>query len=359
MFYSISGLASGFLYGKISYVITTFISSAMIGMGIIASSYANNIQTIYFFYGFIFGFGAGFTFKSIITAIITWFPDRAGFAGGVLLMGVGLTACIFNVPTSYMISLYGWRVALRIVGSIALCLSMLSAILVRPKKNDIKVTKKRKSTDIYQYNTLEMMRSIKFYFYFVWSVVLLASCTCIAGNSSSIAKSFGISATLAAVLSTIISLFNSVSRVFYGIIFDKKGRKIAMTISTSLFILAVICLFISLISKNASALVLTYILIGLSFGASPSISSAYILKTFGGENYASNFSIQGTYTLFSSLLGSTLFGILFAKNNSYLLSFRFLIIYALIAPVSLLILNIILKKDETETNVELQKEQVV
>lgn len=358
MFYSISGLASGFLYGKIPYTATIFTSSAMIGMGIIVSSYAVNIQTIYLFYGVIFGFGAGFTFKSIITAILTWFPDKSGFAGGMLLMGVGLTACIFNVPSNYMISQYGWRTALRAVGIVALCLSMLPAVFVRPKKEGVPATRKKQDTGTHQYTTLEMIRSTKFYFYFIWSVVLLAACTCIAGNSSSIAKSFGLNATVAAALTTIISLFNSVSRVIYGVIYDKKGRKAAMSISTLLFICAVGSLFFSLFTKNAVALVVAYVFVGLSFGASPSVSSAYTFETFGNEHYASNFSIQGTYTLFSSLLGSTLFGILFSKNNSYLLSFQFLILYAVIAPISLLILNRVLKKAESESACR-KKEQTV
>lgn len=42
--------------------------------------------------------GAGFAYKALLTSVMTWFNDKPGLASGILVMGAGLTAFVFNVP---------------------------------------------------------------------------------------------------------------------------------------------------------------------------------------------------------------------------------------------------------------------
>ncbi|MPM99229.1 hypothetical protein SDC9_146420 [bioreactor metagenome] len=121
----------------------------------------------------------------------------------------------------------------------------------------------------------------------------------------------------------------------------------AMTISTALFVMAVLSLFGVFISRQVLFIYLSYIFIGLSFGGVPSISSTYILKTFGKKYYPSNFSIQGTYSLFSSLLGTTLFGIIYAGTNTMSLAFSYLLVYALLAVILLKVINHLFMKQKS------------
>ena len=195
-----------------------------------------------------------------------------------------------------------------------------------------------------------MMKSPKFYVYFVWSVLLLAGCSSLTGTAVSCGISFGISATMAATLSMIISLFNSLSRVFYGIIYDKIGRKTAMGIATTLFVMAVAILYAAFALGSTPLLAVSFIFVGLSFGAVPTISSAYILTTFGRKYYPSNFSIQGTYTLFSPFLGTMLFGALFSASQSYPRSYGYLIVYAVLAAGLFIGLNALLHSRKTTQN---------
>ena len=194
-----------------------------------------------------------------------------------------------------------------------------------------------------QVSTGQMMKSARFYVYFLWSVLVLAGCSSLTGTAVSCGVSFGISATMAATLSMIISLFNSLSRVFYGIIYDKIGRRTAMGIATTLFLTAVAILYCAFTLGSTTLLAVSFIFVGLSFGAVPTISSAYILTTFGKKYYPSNFSVQGTYTLFSPFLGTMLFSALFTATQSYPASYSYLIVYALLAAVLLTALNRLLK----------------
>lgn len=351
--FCLGGVLSGFIYYKINFRKSMILASCMILIGLYLTSQAEQVGLILLGYSLIFSLGAGFGYKALLTTVMTWFFDKPGLASGVLVMGAGLSAFVFNVPTSLAIEQLGWRTAMLGLAAIAFTLSMITSILVTPRG----VVRKASSDsleEVDQISTKQMMKSGRFYVYFIWSVLLLAGCSSISGTSVSCGISFGISATMAATLSMIISLFNSISRVFYGLIYDKIGRKTAMGIATSLFVTAVVLLFSSFALSSTLLLSASYIFIGLSFGAVPTISSAYILTTFGKKYYPSNFSIQGTYSLFSPFFGTMLFSGLFATSQSYAAAYSYLAIYAVAAVVLVLFLNRLLaKKDRKAAQVSL------
>ena len=340
------GLISGFLYRKLNFNHSMIFATLMIGTGLLLTSYGNDIKLMYLTYSMMLNLGAGFAYKSLLTAIISWFPKNPGFASGVLLMGTGLSAFVFNLPTTYAIQMMGWRSSMRLVGGIAFTISLLASLIIKQNQEDQQRLTIADSDD--DVTTKNMLHSSKFYIFFAWSILLLAGCTSISGNAVLVAKSVGVTVSVAAILSMVISLFNSLSRVVYGIIYDKKGRKMAMTISTVLFALAVMSLFMVFIAGIDEFIFVAFIFIGMSFGAVPSISSTYVLKTFGKKYYPSNFSVQGTYSLFSSILGTTLFGLLYSQTNTLSLSFSYLIVYAIMAFGLLLGLNQIFKKSSAK-----------
>ncbi|MFR9256442.1 MAG: hypothetical protein ACLVJ6_13605 [Merdibacter sp.] len=142
--------------------------------------------------------------------------------------------------------------------------------------------------------------------------------------------SFGISATMAATLSMIISLFNSLSRVFYGIIYDKIGRRTAMGIATTLFLTAVTILYCTFTLGSTTLLAVSFIFVGLSFGAVPTISSAYILTTFG-KILPEQFQRQEPMPCSARFRRCC--SALFTATQSYPASYSYLIVYALLAAV--------------------------
>ena len=341
------GVLSGFIYYRVPFRASMLIASLMIGVGLFLTSRADQVAMIYACYSVLFSLGAGFAYKALLTTVMTWFNDKPGLASGVLVMGAGLTAFVFNVPTSLIIESLGWRTAMLLLALIAFVLSLVVSLIVRPRGIVRKAGKLEEGEEEGQVSTGQMMKSTRFYMYFIWSVLVLAGCSSLTGTAVSCGISFGISATMAATLSMIISLFNSVSRVFYGIIYDKIGRKTAMGIATTLFIIAVIILYCVFTLGSTALLAVSFIFVGLSFGAVPTISSAYILTTFGKKYYPSNFSIQGTYTLFSPFLGTMLFSALFTATQSYPLSYSYLIAYALIALGLFFGLNRLLNNPKT------------
>lgn len=352
MFFTIGGMISGFFYYKLNYKPAMLIASIMMGLGLYCTSRVTSIALIYVFYSFLFTISAGFIYKNLLTAVLTWFHDQPGLASGILLMGTGLTAFVFNVPSTLCIQKIGWRNTMIVIAIIAFTFSLISALFIAPKRervNQIKTPNKIEEIDeSKQISTGQMIKTKKFWIYFIWSTLMLAGCTAISGNAVNCGTSFGISPTLAATLTMIISLFNSISRVFYGMIYDKRGRKTTMLISTSLYVFSIILLFTAFTTKSTLILSVCYVLIGLTFGSVPTVSSIYILKTFGKKYYPSNFSVQGLYTLCSSFVGTMFFSFLYQQTHIYSFSYSFLIGYAIIIVILYKLLNMTLKKEGIE-----------
>lgn len=319
-------------------------ASVTIFLGLYIASVAKSIDLILLGYSFLYNFMAGFAYKTVLTAVLSWFKDKPGFASGVIVMGAGLTAFVFNTPLSKTIQVFDWHIAMKILASIAGLLSLLNALFIKPNNEKIS-SSSNKIDDIGQVNTKQMIVNSKFYVYFIWSVLLLASCSSISGTAVSCGLSFGLNATSAARLTMIISLSNSLSRIVYGIIYDKLGRKYAMQVATYAFILAVSCLFIAFKISNIYCLMISFLCFGICFGGIPTISSAYILTTFGNKYYPSNFSVQGLYSLFSPLIGTMVYSKLLLLTENIVFAYSYLIFYAFLAIILNGMLNRIIAKN--------------
>lgn len=343
------GLILGYTYNRVNFNASVIIASIGMGLGLFLSSQVSAVWQLYVCYAIIMGLCAGFIYKAVLSAVLPWFHDDPGLASGIMMMGAGLTAFVFNVPTTKLIQMTDWRTAMKAVALIAFLCTMLAAVFIRRRPAD-EVRKEKKlnpsQNDSRDIPTGKMMKMPEFYLYFIWSVLLLAGCTSITGNCIGLSKDIGLTSASAAILSMIISFFNAISRIFYGALYDRRGRMISMGIATAFFAAGALTLHLGLATKSVFFLVISFVTIGMSFGGVPTISSTYILKTFGRKYYASNFSVQGAYSIFSPIFGSSLFALLYGRTESYQLSFLYVLLYAGISVAMYFTLNRLLSKDQ-------------
>lgn len=346
--FCIGGLVLGFVFNKFKYKWTMTLASVSMGLGLILASQSTQVWQLFLFYSLIMNISAGFIYKSVLSTVIPWFKDKPGLATGIMMMGAGLTAFIFNYPTTILILTIGWRNTMFLLGCLALCITLSAAHLIQrntdQKTQTVNINEKTENRN--DCNSKEMLATSKFYLFFVWTILLLAGCTTITGNSVGLSREIGLNVSESALLSMVISLFNAISRVWYGTLYDKRGRKLSMGIATTFFLLGALFLEIAMVYKNMYILIVSFMFIGIAFGGVPTISSTYTLKTFGKKFYASNFGIMGTYSVFSPILGTTIFSIIYRNSNSYLISSMYIFIYAIISVIFYILLNNIKEKPQ-------------
>ncbi len=345
--FSLGCLVSGYIYNLLKLKLLFSISTVMIMLGILLTAKAPSIEACYLSFGVLYGFGAGIGYKAQLTAMVAWFPGKSGFASGVLFMGTGLTAMVFNMPLNSWIENHGWRNAFLYLGWITIVFLLLNILIVKPYDKDpfnrSNNTKVKGKPEVDGMKTGQMLTTLRFWAFFVWCTMISAICMSVASNSVATAQSIGISSAMAALISGLISLFNSISRIGYGVIYDKKGRKFTIAISSLFLAASVVFILMGLKQEEVWILTTGFLLMGICFGAVHPISSAYTLQVFGPKYYSENYSVQGLYTLISTFMGPLFIGIIFAKVNSYYDSYLVLIPYCILAFVSFAVLSFFIK----------------
>lgn len=339
------GIIFGFIYNKFSYRFLMVIGGALMVSGFFLTGRATQAWQLFLFYSIMMNLGAGAVYKVVLSAVLPWFYEKPGLASGIMMMGAGLTAFVFNVPTTKVIEAMGWRAAMTILALIVFVIVFVSAFVVE-KGEQVKKTGGVVESDPNDTETKAMVIDPRWYLFFIWTVLLLAGCTTVTGNAVNLSKSLGMTASGAAALSMVISLFNASSRIFYGRAYDKMGRKAVMTIAVTCFAIASVLLQISLRSGSVVMLVITFMTTGFAFGGVPTIASTYILQTFGRTNYAANFGVQSAYSIFSPILGTTVFSMFFRATNNYASSYTYILVYGVLAVVLHLVINRLLAKQE-------------
>ena len=101
--------AQGYLIDRFSPKLMIALGAAMSGLGWIAASYAQSLFGLYASYGLLCGLGAGVVYVGVVGLMVRWFPERRGFAAGLVAAGYGMGAMITTFPISNMIASDGFR----------------------------------------------------------------------------------------------------------------------------------------------------------------------------------------------------------------------------------------------------------
>lgn len=129
---ALGGVIIGFLANKISIRKICIFGVLALGLCMIAASQAQQLWQFYSLF-FIAGLiGAGAIFAPIIANVGNWFKTGAGLAVGIASAGQALGQGAVPFGSAFLISAYGWREALGIIGLIAIIGLVPLAYLITP-----------------------------------------------------------------------------------------------------------------------------------------------------------------------------------------------------------------------------------
>jgi len=95
------------------------------------SAYATNIYILTITYGVISGAGVGIVYGVPMTVVARWFPEKRGFAVGMVLVGFGLSPLITAPLARAFVEQYGVTNTFLILG---ICFGFITPILSLPFK---------------------------------------------------------------------------------------------------------------------------------------------------------------------------------------------------------------------------------
>lgn len=284
---------------------------------------------LYVFYGVLCGGGIGMGYNAVISCVNKWFPDRLGFASGIMMMGFGLGGIVLGSNINSLIAKSGLFATFKVLAvMVVIILIFGAAILKVPTQGEMGQKLNQKASDVKSFSTTQMLATKRFWLFIIWAVLLNSAGLIIINSAASISVAFGATA----VLGLIISVCNGFGRVLIGYLFDKILGKKTMAINITLMFFAGVSLLCGALSNSLTFIFLGIILTGVAYGGSPSVTSAFIYKEFGPKDYPVNFSL-GTFALIpAAIIGPMLSSKLIEfSGGSYTGSFVVIIALAVLA----------------------------
>jgi MFS family permease len=77
------------------------------GLSWVLASYAHTASMLYLTYGGVGGLGTGIVYVGVVGLMVQWFPDRRGFAAGVVAAGYGMGAILTTFPIASSLAARG------------------------------------------------------------------------------------------------------------------------------------------------------------------------------------------------------------------------------------------------------------
>ena len=305
------------------------------GMGIALTGMLDSCPAVilYLTYAVMGGLGIGVIYNVIISTVSLWFPDKKGFASGALMMGFGASTLILGniAAATFDIAEIGWRntyIALGII--IGATLATAASVIRKPREDDeipsVAVLGDDEE-DGREFTPVQMLSRFSF-----WRAIIALVCLTAVGSSvisfaKDLALSVGAEDALATTLVGVLAVFNGVGRILTGKSFDLFGRCKTMIIANTLTILAAAVTLLSVYISSVAICVVGLCLVGMSYGSSPTISSAFTLEFYGKKNFPTNFSIMN-FNLIGASFIATGASALYVSFGGYAAPFALLLMLA-------------------------------
>ena len=348
-FFCIGGLLGSQISKRIGHTI------AIIGAGILsaagfvltASLQNSSIAMLYISYGVLAGLGIGISYNVIIASVSAWFPDKKGLCSGCLMMGFGASALILgNVADALFKSSLGWRMTYVILGMSICIVLCTAALLLKKPTSEIELpqakfskTADEKSMEQADYTTMQMIRRPSFWMAFVSISFLAAVGSSVISFAKDLALSVKAPEALAVSLVGVLSVCNGLGRILTGALFDAIGRRKTMLCANVLTIVAASITLISVMIGSLPLCIVGLCLIGISYGACPTITAAFTSSFFGMRFFSTNMALM-TFTVMGGSLIATASSKILEMTGGYTATFMMLLSLTFIS----LVLNVFIRK---------------
>lgn len=184
-----------------------------------------------------------------------------------------------------------------------------------------------------------MIRRFPFWRAFLCIVFLAAVGNTVISFAKDLSLSVGANAALATTLVGVLSVCNGLGRILTGALFDLLGRRRTMLLANVTAILAAAVTLLSVLAASVPLCVIGLCVTGLSYGACPTISSAFTSAFYGTKHFPVNFSIMN-FNLMGASFMATAASVLLGSTGGYVAPFLLLLVLALAA----LLLNLSVRR---------------
>jgi MFS transporter, OFA family, oxalate/formate antiporter len=319
----------GYLVDKFGARLLIAIGCLLSGFGWVTSAYVTSLAGLYFTYGLFCGVGTGIVYIGIIGLMVRWFPDRRGFATGMVAAGYGFGAIATTFPIDTMLKSDGYQHTLVVFGIILGLIGAAAALAIRMPTADDTLPPPPALASTVGTPPDEMLRTGVFWLMLFMMTMMSTGGLMIISQFAAFSRDFGVAnitvfglAALPLAL-TVDRLTNGLTRPFFGWVSDRIGRENTMAIA---FLLEAASVTLMVIFRdNAMVFVILSGVVFFGWGEIFSLFPSTLTDTFGAKHATTNYGWLYVAQGIGSILGGPLAAYLREQTGSWLPVFAIII----------------------------------
>ena len=295
------------------------LGGVLTGLSWVLASYATTLTQLYLTYGVIAGLGTGIVYVGVVGQVVGWFPDRRGFAAGIVAAGYGIGAILTTFPIANSLASMGYQATLLWFGAIFGVVGLVAALGLKPPPAAVTADGGGGAA------TGQMLRTPIFWVMFVMMTLMSTSGLMVVSNMAGFATEFGVTkmtvwgmAALPLAL-TIDRFTNGLTRPFFGWVSDHLGRERTMCLAFTLEAVAMTAWLLTRADALAFALLSGLVFFG--WGEIFSLFPATLTDTFGTRNATRNYGCLYIAQGIGSFLGGPMAALLHGTSGTWVTVF--------------------------------------
>jgi OFA family oxalate/formate antiporter-like MFS transporter len=338
--FAITMIFAGRLQDKVGPRLIAALGGIVLGLGLVASSYAQSPAVMLVTFGLVGGIGIGLGYSATTPPAIKWFPpSKKGLITGIVVSGVGLAAVYISPLTQFLLKAVGIHQTFLYLGLGSIVVVALLAQILRNPPPGFQPVATAAATPAAKAAAAprpaldwnEMLRTSQFYRLWLMFILSASAGLMIIAHVAIIAKEqarweWGF------VPVVLLAIFNSVGRVVSGVLSDRIGRTQTMVLA---FVLQACNMFIFSHYTSSALLVFGSAFTGLCYGTIFTLMPAATADFYGiknlGVNYGFLFTGFGVAGVFGPLLGGKIRDLTGTYATSYTISAIMLLVGAALA----------------------------
>ena len=348
-FFCIGGLLGARISRRLGHRIALIAAGLLsaLGFSLTAVLDGGSVLLLYVTYGVLAGVGIGIAYNVVIATVSAWFPDKKGLCSGCLMMGFGASALILgNAADAMFKSTLGWRATYVILGVAIFAVLSLSGILLKkpdptvllPQSGGKKAAASAEAVKR-DFTSGQMLARPSFWLAFVCISFLAAVGSTVISFAKDLALSVGAPEPLAVSLVGVLSVCNGIGRILTGAVFDLIGCRRTMLCANLLTIGAAVVTLVAVSANSLGLCIVGVCLVGMSYGACPTITSAFTSTFFGMKHFSGNMALM-TFTVMVGSFVATAANRVLEASGGYTGAFLMLLALTFVA----LILNVCIRR---------------
>ena len=243
-------------------------------------------------YGLMGGTGMGFTYSTTISCVQKWFPEKKGLVTGLIVAALGFGGVVFTPIIEKLIKAFGGQElgeqkTFMVLSVLFLAVCTTGGLFLKNPPEAALAggdTSKANAT-----NSLSPKQALKTPQFYLVTITMMLACMgglMMIGFAKPIAVAKGLAST-ATIGVLIISMCNSLGRLFWGTVSDKLGRK------TTLIVLLAGSGICSLLVNSAQSYFIYALIgcIGFFYGGFLSTFPSLTADLFGPAHMATNYGM--------------------------------------------------------------------